>query len=58
VAGNPYPSLFLVRCIYQISIDWLIDWLMFNLKRAIFQLYSGREHVYNKSICRLKTGDG
>jgi hypothetical protein len=21
VAGNPYPSLFLVRCIYQISID-------------------------------------
>jgi len=29
-------------------IDWLIDWLMFNVQRAIFQLYSGREHVYNK----------
>jgi len=31
---------------------------MFNVQRAIFQLYSGREHVYNKSICRLKTVDG
>ena len=30
---------------------WLIDWLMFNVQQAIFQLYSGREHVYNKSIC-------
>jgi hypothetical protein len=24
-------------------IDWLIDWLVFNVQRAIFQLYSGRE---------------
>ena len=31
---------------------------MFNVQRAIFQLYSGREHVYNKSICRLKMGNG
>jgi hypothetical protein len=31
---------------------------MFNVQRAIFQLYSGQEHVYNKSICRMKTGDG
>jgi hypothetical protein len=23
----------------------LIDWLMFNVQRAIFQLYSGREHL-------------
>jgi len=36
----------------------MINRLMFNVQRAIFQLYSGREHVYNKSICRLKTGDG
>ena len=25
--------------------DWLIDWLVFNIQRAIFQLYSGREHL-------------
>jgi hypothetical protein len=24
---------------------WLIGWLMFNVQRAIFQLYSGREHL-------------
>ena len=26
-------------------IDWLIAWLVFNVQRAIFQLYSGREHL-------------
>ena len=25
--------------------DWLIDWLLFNVQPAIFQLYSGREHL-------------
>ena len=24
-------------------IYWLIDWFVFNVQRAIFQLYSGRE---------------
>ena len=24
------------------NIDWLIDWLLFNVQRAIFQQYSGR----------------
>jgi hypothetical protein len=28
-------------------VDWLIDWLVFNVQRAIFQLYSGREHLDN-----------
>jgi hypothetical protein len=23
----------------------LIDWLVFNVQRAMFQLYSGREHL-------------
>ena len=27
----------------EVLIDWLIDWLVFNVQRAIFQLYSGRE---------------
>ena len=29
------------------SSSWcdLIDWLVFNVQRAIFQLYSGREHL-------------
>jgi len=31
---------------------------MFNVQRGIFQLYSGREHVFNKSIYKLKAGDG
>jgi hypothetical protein len=26
-------------------IDWLIDWLVFNVQRAIFQLYSGLEEI-------------
>ena len=29
----------------QIIKDWLIDWLVFNVQWAIFQLYSGREHL-------------
>ena len=29
----------------QVLYDWLIDWLLFNVQRAIFQLYSGREHL-------------
>ena len=47
-------------CPYRVYPDrqFFLDWLMFNVQRAIFQLYSGREHVYNKSLCRLKTGDG
>ena len=43
------------HCIFAFIFN---DWLMFNVQCAIFQLYSRREHVYNKSICRLKTGDG
>ena len=37
---------------YQI-IYWLIDWLVFNVQRAIFQLYSGREHlkILNHEYC-------
>ena len=27
------------------NFGWLIDWLVFNVQRAIFQLYSGREHL-------------
>ena len=33
-------------CVGLENLDkWLIDWLMFNVQRAIFQLYSGREHL-------------
>jgi hypothetical protein len=33
-------------------IDWLIDWLVFSNQRAIFQLYSGREHlIWMESPC-------
>jgi hypothetical protein len=28
-----------------LCFDLLIDWLVFNVQRAIFQLYSGREHL-------------
>ena len=45
----------LIRSLAQSS---MVDWLMFNVQLAIFQLCSGREHVYIKSICRLKTGEG
>ena len=38
----------------------LIDWLVFNVQRAIFQLYTGREHLKNWSATGLETrkGDG
>jgi hypothetical protein len=34
-------------------IRWLIAWLMFNTIRAVFQMFSGREHVqwYRPFIC-------
>ena len=43
-----------------ILIDWLIDWFVFNVQRAIFQLYSGREHFKYLSATGLETrkGDG
>ena len=31
-------------------IDWLIDWLVFNVQRAIFQLYSGRESSLTENV--------
>ena len=34
--------------------DWLIDWLMFNVQRAIFQLYSGREKKIKRYGTRNK----
>jgi hypothetical protein len=35
----------------------LIDWLVFNVQRAIFQLYSGREHL-NVTGLETRKGDG
>ena len=35
----PYPF---VSCYEQYN---MIDWLVFNVQRAIFQLYSGREQL-------------
>jgi hypothetical protein len=32
-------------CNTKLPFYWLIDWLVFNVQRAIFQLYSGREHL-------------
>lgn len=29
-----------------IWFDWLIAWLLFNVHQAIFQLYSGCEHLF------------
>ena len=44
----------------KFNLDWLIDWLVFNVQRAIFQLYSGREHFKNLNATGLETrkGDG
>ena len=39
-------------------LDWLIDWLMFNVQRAIFQLYSGREKNLNATGLETRKGDG
>jgi hypothetical protein len=27
---------------------WLINWLLLNLQRVVFQLYPGREQIHNK----------
>jgi hypothetical protein len=34
----------------------LIDWLLFNIQRAIFQLYSGREHLNATGLETRKDG--
>jgi hypothetical protein len=33
-----------VNQVYNNNNNWLIDWLVFNVQRAIFQLYSGRDN--------------
>jgi hypothetical protein len=35
-----------------------IDWLMFNVQRAIFQLYSGREKKLNATGLETRKDDG
>jgi hypothetical protein len=31
--------------LFALLLFWLIDWLVFNVQRAIFQLYSGRDYL-------------
>jgi hypothetical protein len=41
LSGNPPTPITIAKCFF----GWLIDWLVFNVQRAIFQLYSEREHL-------------
>ena len=41
-------DVFEIRFGQNVNMYWviyMIDWLVFNVQRAIFQLYSGREHL-------------
>ena len=45
-----FPANFLQSMFLSVTCYWLIDWLVFNVQRAIFQLYSGRVTCYDFPI--------
>jgi hypothetical protein len=48
----------MVYNVYLGFFDWLIDWLMLNVQRAIFQLDSRREKKLNATGLETRKGDG
>ena len=48
--SSTFPANFLQSMFLSVTCYWLIDWLVFNVQRAIFQLYSGRVTCYDFPI--------